>query len=92
MEVDGGHLSINQTEIPPFAACMGLAGAFNVESMINCLGQGINGGSTLFGNPEGPAGCVAALGPCAITGAIIAGCYGVSRNIKEPAPPKDLQQ
>jgi hypothetical protein len=78
-------------EIPPFAVCMGLVGGFNAESIISCVGQSINCGSTLFGNPEGPAGCVEALGPCAVTGAIIAGCYGVSRNIKQPAPPEGLQ-
>ncbi len=77
--------------IPPFAVCMGLVGGYNAESMISCVGQSINCGSTLFGNPEGPAGCVGALGPCAITGAIIAGCYGVSRNIKQPAPPEGTQ-
>jgi hypothetical protein len=78
-------------EIPPFAVCMGLVGGFNAESIISCVGQSINCGSTLFGNPEGPAGCVQALGPCAVTCAIVAGCYGVSRNIKQPAPPEGIQ-
>jgi len=85
---DSGQYWQSLHEIPPFAVCIGLVGGYNAGSIIGCVGESINCGSTLFGNPEGPAGCVEALGPCAITGAIIAGCYGVSRNIKQPAPPE----
>jgi hypothetical protein len=74
-----------------FGTCLGLTSPGLFAFGLPCGGQLVNCGSTFFGNPEGPAGCVEALGPCSVTGAIIAGCYGISRGHAPPEPPEDLQ-
>jgi hypothetical protein len=75
-----------------FRGCLEIAAIPLAPAAILCGIGAVNCGSTLFGNPEGPAGCVQGAAPCSITAAVVTGCYAATRSYGVPNPPQDLQQ
>ncbi len=74
-----------------FGACLGLAAIPLVPSTLECAAALVDCGTTLAGNPEGPAGGVYALPYCSLTAAFVAGCYAASRGKTVNSFPQDLQ-
>jgi len=72
-------------------ACLGLVAPGVALSGLPCGVSLVNCGSTVFGNPEGPAGCVTAAPYCSATAGIVAACYALSHGYFIPKPPEDLR-
>jgi len=71
--------------------CLALTSPAGLPAAIGCGITGAYCGSSLFGNPIGPASCSQALGWCGFALGILSGCYAVGKGSAPEVNPDAAQ-